>query len=431
MTSVLPYLLIVVFILFSAFFSGSEIAYASANRLRLKARAEIPGKGRAAKMALRIYDTYDEALVAILVGNNLVNMGASSVATVIAISLMGEGGAWIATAVMTVLILTFGEILPKILAASAADDFAVLFAMPLRAISLVFSPIVWLVQKILLLMERLWKDNIPEGPALTEDDLETILETVEDEGIMDEDRCDLLHSALDFGDVLAYEIITPRVDMLCIDMEDDIEDIASTLFSSPYSRLPVCSDGTDHIIGILHLNHVFKRLTQGDTLDKALIHSLLLPARFVHKTTPLDKVLAVMRRCKQHMVIVTDEYGGTMGMLTMEDVLEQLVGDIWDETDEINVEFQALDPAQTLYEVDGDMRIYDFFDALDMDDRDFDDDNTTLGGWCIEMLGRYPKVGDSFNYKNLTITVKRRRNMRVTRLLVRVHPLPEVEDEAY
>lgn len=157
------------------------------------------------------------------------------------------------------------------------------------------------------------------------------------------------------------------------------------------------------------------------------LRSILMPVNFVHKTMPLDDVLAVMKTRQCHMVIVTDEYGGTMGCLTMEDVLEQLVGDIWDESDEIVDEF--VQTGEDSYEADGNMRIYDFFEELDIDDRDFDDDNATLGGWAIEMLGDYPKVGDSFDYKNLTITVKKLQNLRVTRLAVQVRPLPPEEEE--
>ena len=157
------------------------------------------------------------------------------------------------------------------------------------------------------------------------------------------------------------------------------------------------------------------------------LRSILMPVNFVHKTMPLDDVLAVMKTRQCHMVIVTDEYGGTMGCLTMEDVLEQLVGDIWDESDEIVDEF--VQTGDDSYEADGNMRIYDFFEELDIDDRDFDDDNATLGGWAIEMLGDYPKVGDSFDYKNLTITVKKLQNLRVTRLAVQVRPLPPEEEE--
>lgn len=416
------YLLIVVLIAFSAFFSGSEISYASLNALRIKHAAE--NGGASAKVAYKIYQAYDSALVTILIGNNLVNIASSSVATLIAISLLGNNGTWVATAVMTVLILTFGEIVPKIVAVQIAEGFAKVVALPLRGMMFITKPIVWVFNKLLSLLDRLWAGMGGNGPTVTEDDLETILETVEDEGVIDEERAELLQSALDFDDVLAYEIITPRVDMRAIDLEDSWEEVLETAFESSFSRIPVYEDTIDNIIGILHLNHFFKELTERPEFD---LKSILMPVNFVHKTMPLDDVLAVMKRRQCHMVIVTDEYGGTMGCLTMEDVLEELVGDIWDESDEIVDEFTQTGP--DTYEADGDMNIYDFFEELDMDDRDFDDDNATLGGWAIEMLGDYPEVGDSFGYKNLTITVKELENFRVLRLAVQVHPLPEEEEE--
>lgn len=416
------YLLIVLLIAFSAFFSGSEISYSSLNALRMKNAAE--SGGLAAKAAYWIYQAYDSALVTILIGNNLVNIASSSVATLIAVSLLGDEGAWAATAVMTVLILTFGEIIPKIIAVQLPEGFAKFVALPLRVMMFITKPIVWVFNKLLMLLDRVWARLGESGPTVTEDDLETILETVEDEGVIDEDRAELLQSALDFGDVLAYEIITPRVDMLAIDIEDDWEEVLKTAYDSPYSRIPVYEDTIDNIIGILHLNHFFKELVEQPQFD---LRSILMPVNFVHKTMPLDDVLTVMKKRQCHMVIVTDEYGGTMGCLTMEDVLEQLVGDIWDESDEIVDEF--VQTGEDTYEADGDMRIYDFFEELDIDDRDFDDDNATLGGWAIEMLGDYPKVGDSFDYKNLTITVKKLQNLRVIRLAVQVHPLPPEEEE--
>ena len=425
MMNFLPYLGILVLILIAAFFSAAEMAYSSANRLRLKTRAQ-EGK-LSARLAYDNFEHFDRGLTAILISNNLVNAASSALATVIAINLMGENGTWAATAIMTVLIVAFSEILPKVVASGVADDFARVCAVPVKCVTVLLTPLILLINFALERISRLWARNLDPGPAVTEDDLESIIETVEDEGVMDEDRCDLLQNALDFNDVLAYEIITPRVDMFAIDIDDEIGDTLSELMETPYSRIPVYEDTVDNIIGILHLNRVFKRLVAEDQFDNMLLRELLMPVWFVHKTMPLDDVLSVMKRHKSHLVIVTDEYGGTMGVLTMEDVLEQLVGEIWDESDEIEAEFKKV--GRDLYEADGDMRIYDFFDELEIDDREFDDDNATLGGWSIEMLGGYPKVGQSFEYKNLTITVKKRRNLRVIQLAVQVHP-ELVEEEA-
>jgi len=417
-----PYLAIVGLLLLSAFFSGSEIAYAKANRLRLRAATEDGNK--LAKVAYYIYQSYDNALITILIGNNLVNIAASSVATVIAVALMGDGGAWIATLVMTVLIITFGEIIPKIIATQVPEEFAKAVSVPLRVLMTLLFPLVWFLTFLLRGFDRMTQKRAGSSPSVTEDDLETILDTVEDEGVIDEDRADLLQSALDFDEVLAYEILTPRVDMIAIDIDDDKDEILKTIFASPYSRIPIYRDTIDNIIGVLHLNRVFKALADGAEIN---IGQMMMPAAFVHKTMALPDVLKMMKKRKSHLVVVTDEYGGTMGVLSMEDVLEQLVGDIWDESDEVDEEIVSL--GGNRYDVDADMRIEDFFEELDIDDRDFDDDNTTLGGWAIEQLGRYPRVGDRFDYRNLTITIKKRRKLRVIRLLVQVHPLPEEPEE--
>ena len=421
MRDALPYLMIVLFLLLSAFFSGSEIAFATASAPTMR-RWETSEK-RTRRLAAWVFRRYDDALVSILIGNNLVNIASSSVATVIAVSLMGDEGAWLATGLMTVIILTFGEIIPKILASRRWQAFTCLSAPPLRGLMVVLWPLVWLIEKGLNGVSVLWRSQQNRGPAYTEDDLETMLDAAEDEGVVDEDTADLLQSALNFDDVLAYEVITPRVDLTAIDADDPLEKQMSVIFASPYSRLPVYEDSVDHILGILHLNLFLREVSEGKTPN---IRQMLLPVHFVHKTMPLPDVLKLMKKEKCHMVVVTDEYGGTMGVVTMEDVLEQLVGDIWDESDVVEEEMIPVD--ETTWDVDGDMRIYDLFEELDVDDRDFDDDNATVGGWAIEMMGDYPKPGDSFTYKNLTVTVQKMEGLRVLRLRVRVEPEPEEED---
>ena len=410
---------IAVLILLSAFFSGSEIAYSSANRLRLKARAEEGGNA-AERLTYALCESYESVLITILIGNNLVNIASSSVATVIAIGLLGDSGAWVATIVMTVLILTFGEIVPKIIASATADEFARIVSFPLKGFCIVTWPVVWLVERLLGGLDRRLEESLPDTPSVTEEDIESIIDTVEDEGVIDEDRCDLLQSAMDFDDVLAYEVITPRVDMVDIDIDDPFEESLGILLDSPYTRIPVYRDTEDNIIGILHLNPMLKEMAEKGKDAVRDLTAFMMPVTFVHKTMPLPDVLKIMKKNRCHMVVVTDEYGGTMGILTMEDVLEQLVGDIWDESDEIVPEFAEVSAHE--YEADGDMRIEDFFEELDVEDRDFEDDNTTLGGWAIEMLGGYPKEGDSFTWRNLTFTVLKMMNLRVIRL--RIHEEP-------
>ena len=410
--------IIVVCLICSAFFSSSEIAYASSSDVRLKRAAEEKGT-TASKLAFKIYNNYESALATILIGNNLVNIAAESVATVIVIGLLGSSNAWIATLAMTVIVLICGEIVPKIAAKTMPETFATLFAIPLNALMIVTKPIVVLVDGLIKLLSHLWKGGMDTTP-ISEEELETILDTVEDEGVIDEEKCELLQSAFDFDEVQAYEIITPRVDMIAIDADSDRADMLALLLDSTYTRIPVYKDTVDNIVGILHVNLVVRALTEDPNAD--ILASLMDPV-FVHKTMPLDDVLRTMREQRSHLVVVTDEYGGVMGILTMEDVMEQLVGDIWDENDEIEPEVVEL--SDGTIEVDGDMRIEDFFDEVEFDDRDVDDDNATVGGFVVQQLGHYAEEGDKVDYENLSFTVLETDNRRIERLKVEVLPTEE------
>ena len=243
---------------------------------------------------------------------------------------------------------------------------------------------------------------------------------------MDEEQCDLLQNALDFDEVLAYEIITPRVDMDAIDIRDPYEVNVRKINECIYSRMPVYEDTPDEIIGILHLNKFYKEFVDKERVN---IREMLLPVTYVHKTMPLPDVLEKMKEAKTHMVVVLDEYGGTMGILTMEDVLEQLVGEIFDEYDEFEREFVCID--DTHFEADGDMRIYDFFDEFDMDveDEESMEDTVTLGGWVVSMLDGEINEGDSFVFENLKITVKKADDKRIEKIEVEELPKPEEDEE--
>ena len=426
MNESLRYLAIVLLILLSAFFSATEIAFASVNSARLKAMRQKKDT-LALSLAAKIVDDYENMLGAVLIGNNLVNIAASSIATLIVMDYLGAGYAWVATLVMTLLVLTFGEIIPKVLAKQFAESFSVAVAIPIYILSVILRPITIIMMAFINLVSKLWQSSVADPDAVSEDDFENIIDIVEDEGVLDEEQCDLLQNALDFDTVLAYEVVTPRVDMEAIDIHDPYEKNVKKILDSTYSRLPVFEDTPDNIIGILHLNHFYKEYVSNDRVN---IRSLLLPVTYVHKTMPLPDVLEKMKDSKSHMVVVLDEYGGTMGILTMEDVLEQLVGEIWDETDEIEREFVCID--DTHFEADGDMRIYDFFDEFDIDideDENFEYDDSTVGGWTMTMLDGEASKGDSFTYKNLKITVIKAEEHRVWRVAVEKLPEEENEDE--
>ena len=415
MNEMIRFLGIAVLILISAFFSSTEIAFASVNPVRLKSLRQKKDT-LSLSLAEKIVEDYENSLGAVLIGNNLANTASSALATLIVIDMLGEDYVWVATLVMTLLVLTFGEIIPKVLAKRFAEQFCRAVAVPLYCLSVILKPVTWIIMGLVNLASHLWQSNISDTDAVSEDDFENIIDIVEDEGVLDEEQCDLLQNALDFDDVLAYEIITPRVDMDALDIRDPYEVNIRKIGESSFSRLPVFEDTPDNIVGILHLNHFYKKFVGG---KKVNIRELLLPVVNVHKTMPLPDVLEKMKETKTHMVVVLDEYGGTMGIVTMEDVLEQLVGEIFDESDEIEREFVCID--ETHFEADGDMRVYDFFDEFDIDIEDeesLEGDTATIGGWVVTMLDGEANEGDEFVFENLHITVLKADGVRIERIAV-------------
>ena len=423
MNNIIQFSAIILLVFCSAFFSSTEIAYASVNSARLKSKRQEKDS-LSLSLASKIVDRYSTSLSAILIGNNLVNTASSAIATLIVMEM--KLPSWVATVVMTITILIFGEIIPKVLAKQMAESFCVITAIPIYVLSVILSPISWLINCFVKLCSIFWKSNIADSDAVSEDDFENIIEIVEDEGVLDEEQCDLLQNALDFDEVLAYEIITPRVDMDAIDIRDPYEVNVRKINECIYSRMPVYEDTPDEIIGILHLNKFYKEFVGKERVN---IREMLLPVTYVHKTMPLPDVLEKMKEAKTHMVVVLDEYGGTMGILTMEDVLEQLVGEIFDESDEFEREFVCID--DTHFEADGDMRIYDFFDEFDMDveDEESMEDTVTLGGWVVSMLDGEINEGDSFVFENLKITVKKADDKRIEKIEVEELPKPEEDEE--
>ena len=387
--------------------------------LRLE-RARDGGSKRAGA-ALRITERYDDALGAILIGNNLVNIAASSLGSV-AVMLITGGDAytWVATVIITLLVIIFGETIPKITTKKNANRTAESFAYPVRCLMIVLKPLIWLVVKAIDLLTRGMKpEDDPDSDEAVEE-LQSIIETAEDEAVLDEDQSELVQAAIDFSEIPAYEAMTARVDVAAIDIDDDWEEILSLIENAPYSRLPVYEDSIDNIIGVLYLNRFLKALTDGEPVN---IRSLLMPPCYVYKTMKLPAVLNQLRRERQHLAIVSDEYGGTLGLLTMEDVLEQIVGEIWDETD--TVEHEIVRRADGEYELDGDMPITDFLELMGIDEDSFDADSDTLGGWTVESFGAFPEVGDSFRYEGFEISVLAMDARRVESVLVKT--LPEEE----
>ena len=421
MANLLSYIGIIICICFSAFFSGSEIAFSSVNPLRLKTASENGDK--AAGLAHKICETYDRALCTILIGNNLVNIASSSLATVIAMHLVGDAGVVYATAVMTILILVFGEIMPKILAKDHCDTFVTKAAPPLHGLMIVTKPLVLAITWIIAKISLLWGGD-PEPEPITPDELMTIIETVEDEGVIDEDRSELLQSAVSFGEITIEDILTPRVDLQSIDLSDSREEILRIMDQSTFSRLPVYDEDVDSIIGILYLNHAYRVLVANPNIP---IRELVTPAFFLHRSTRLPVAMKALRDRRLQMAVVLDDFGGTCGVVTLEDILEEIVGDIWDESDPIENEFQQLD--DTHFRISGSMAFSDLLWELDLDQFEDEVDAATVGGWVTEHLERFPEVGDRFVWQNLSVAVEALDDLRVTQVLVEVLPPEEPEED--
>ena len=396
------YLIVIAIILMvclSAFFSGSEMALSSCNLLRMQ-NLRDEGSRRAA-VAVRILENFDYALSAILIGNNLVNIGASALVSVLVILLSGSDKfTWIGTVILTIVIIIFGETIPKICAKKSANRLTLRIAYPIRALTVFLTPVIWVVVGLNWLLTFWMKEEKDENGEEAVEELHSIIETAEDEKVLDEDQSELVRSAIDFSEISAMDVMTARVDVVAIDIEDSWEEILAQIEKANFSRMPVYEGSIDNIIGVLYLNRFLKAVAEE---GKADIRSLLMPPCYVYKTMKLPAVLNQLRRAKQHLAIVTDEYGGTLGVLSMEDVLEQIVGDIWDDNDE--VEPEVVERKEGEYELDGAMMLFEMEELLGLPEESIEAESNTVGGWTIECFGGFPQVGDSFEKDGLKVTV--------------------------
>ena len=421
----MEYLYIVLLLLGSAFCSGTEIAYTSLSKLKLRKENETPS--RTQRLVAYIYNHYDNALSTILIGNNLVNIAATSLATVIAVGLVAtldgriteDAASSIVTVVMTVLILIVGEITPKMIARRCSERFAQFAAYPLIVLMVLFFPAVWLTGVVVKLFSLLWRSNTDQSVTITEEELETILDTAEDAGVIDENETELLQSALEFTDMDAGDILTPRIDVVGFDISDSMEHILQVINDTQFSRYPVYERTVDHVVGILYVKHLLKELVERQDV---LLEDILLEPVFIPKSMRLHAIMNEFRKSQTHMAVVADEYGGITGIVTMEDVLEQLVGEIWDENDDIVNDWQAL--GKDRYECAGDLNLSELCSHLDLDDEDLDTDCATVGGWATEKIGAMPVPFDAFDHDRFTMMVKEvDENHRIVRLLILEHHL--------
>ena len=404
---------IIVCVMCSAFFSASEMSFSACNKVRLEHESDNGNKK--ASVAFKIAEKFDDAISTILVGNNLVNIAASSMGSIAVMMLLSEQYAWVSTAVITILVIIFGETIPKISAKKNATSFAMKFAYPIRALMIILKPVTAIVVALVNLITNLLPDVEEEDSDAALEELHTMIDMAEDEDVLDEDASELVSAAIDFADIAASEVMTARVDIIAIDIDDPWEEILRTIDASPYSRIPVYEDSVDHVIGILSLNRFLKAMIDQEKVE---IRSLLLPTCYVYKTMRLPAVLSSLRNAQQHIAVVTDEYGGTLGVVSMEDVLEELVGDLWDETD--TVEKEIVKKGDGRYELDGDTPIYEFIELMRWKEDDFDFDSETVGGWCIEYNNGFPNVNSKFTFRDIEVTILEVSKRRVRRVQIQV-----------
>lgn len=418
--SILWILVIVVLVALSAFFSGTETAFSSVSKVRLKNYASSGDKR--AKRALKVADRFDTALSALLVGNNIVNISAASVGTLIFTRLMGEAGVGLSTVVLTVVVLIFGEVVPKSLAKRNPEGMAIRAAGPLLVLMKVFFPVIWLLQQIVKLFSKRMGKHAK--PTVTEEELKYIIEEIEDEGVMNEHESELVQSAIDFDDITADEILTPRVDVTAVDITDDCEKIKKLFFDSGYTRLPVYEKNIDNIIGVLNEKDFIQAYLDHPPVD---IQPILQKVVLVPPKKRISELMKELQRDKLHLAVVTDSYGGTLGIVTLEDIIEELVGEIWDESDEVEPEITRLNDG--LYRVSGDMNVYDLFDELEVEDSDYDGPSQSMSGWALDVFEKIPEKNERFAYRNLQIIVEQVEEQRIISFLVKVCPVEPGEEE--
>ena len=408
---------LVILVAFSAFFSASETAFSSLNQIRLKSRAEDGDK--AAARVLAMSEQYDKLLSTILIGNNIVNIGAASIATVLFTKALGEErGATVSTIVLTIVVLIFGEISPKSIAKEMPETIATAVSPFLNLLMTLFTPLTWLFSQWKKLLNHFIHSS--EEDTITEGELMTMVSEAESDGELTDRESQLIRSAIEFDDVEVEEILTPRVDVIAVEDDLSLDDVADTFAESGYSRLPVYHSTIDNIIGVVHEKDFYLgRLRKDTTLE-----DLVKPTLYTTGSTQISQLLHTLREQHHHMAVVVDEYGGTEGIITLEDILEELVGEIWDEHDEVTEDFHK--QADGSWIVLGSASVDDLYETLGLPE-DEDIDSNTVNGLVQEKTCHLPKVGDRFTLGEYDGVVTRTAKRRVTE--VRLTPAEKPEPE--
>ncbi len=403
-------------VIMSAYFSATETAFSSLNKTRLKTMAEKDNKR--AELAYSLAENYDKLISTILIGNNIVNILLASLGTVLFVELMGNIGATVSTVVITVAVLIFGEITPKSIAKDQPEKFAIFSAPLINVLIVVLTPVNFLFSLWKKLVSKIFK--VEENAKMSQEELLMLVEEVQQDGSIDNTEGDLLRNAIEFTDRRAEDIITHRVDLEAVSIEDTKEEIARVFSATRFSRILVYNESIDDIIGVIHQKdfYVDGKMIDGD------IKQIMAPPLFIHKSEKISDLLKLLQVRKSHIAVVLDEYGGTLGIVTMEDILEELVGEIWDEHDDVVEDFKKISDYE--YIVDCAVNMEDFARFFDLE---AESESVSFGGWIMEQLSKIPETGDGFEYENIEVVVESTDGHRVTSAKVTVCEVVSEEEE--
>lgn len=417
----LSWFIIVLLLLLAGYFAATEAAFSSVSRIRLK--SELDRGDRRAKKALYILDNFDKAISTILIGTNIVQIVTAALVTILVTRTWGLGAVPVSTVITAFVLFFLGEMLPKSMGKKFNCKYALSLTSFLCFFMQIFTPAAYALTKLTAAVARHTKGD-PEV-TVTEDELYDIIDNMKDGGDIDAERGELVHSALAFADVTVESIVTPRVDLLSISVDTPVEKIVELMRTAKHSRFPVYEGSIDNIIGVLQIRKFIRNYIKlGDALS---VRSVLDEVHFAHQSTKIDELLREMSRKRVNMAVITDNYGGTLGIVTVEDILEELVGDIWDEDDDVEESCVLLDDGS--YALDPELSIEESFELIGYEDPDdFDFEHKLLGEWVYEHFERIPAVGDHFEYNGLLITVSEMKQNRIVKVNAHLLPVPAAEE---
>ena len=409
-----------VLVLLSAFFSSAETAYSSLNKVKLKSRLNEKNEKKISR-ALALAEDYDIVLSTILIGNNLVNIASTSLATLFFTGLLGNNsdlGATVSTIVMTIIVLIFGEVTPKTVAKDKAEQYAVLVAPVLKVFVILFYPVNMLFRGWKLLLNKVFK--LEHSDTVTEEELKTYVDEAHTGGEIDENESELIRSSIEFDDLYVSDILTPRVDVAAVDKYEKLSDIEKVFRETNYSRLPVFIGDIDHIVGVIHHRDFEAARERG----LKSLRTILKPVPTISPDTKISKAMRILQKNKMHLAVVVDEFGGTEGIVTLEDIIEELVGEIWDEHDEVQLDIEKI--SENVYCVDALAsldRVLEYFGV-----EDAESDVTTVNGWVMEHTDKIPEKGDSFEFGRLYVEVESVDGKRADKIMITVNNKSEATD---